>query len=154
MTITKFDKTSCRLLQDECVAALQAVAAKHGLSVQQAGGSLGDVEFKSKFLFKINDPKIVADNARAEWNKYCSYFSMQPEDFGRRFICQGKEYEVSGLDLGRRTKPIHAKRVSDGKTFIWPSATIKSLLGTSALVKKFELIKGGAAEAAGEAKAS
>lgn len=145
MTITKFDRKNCKLIQDEAVAALKAVASKYGLDVAQHGGTIGDLQFVAKFAFKVTDQKAVADTAKAEWDRHIVYFSggLKPEDFGATISWGGRTFVITGLMLNRSKKPIKARDTGNGKDYVFTSNDVARLLGRGVtdIQKRFELIK-------------
>ena len=145
-TVTKFDRKTCKLIQDEAAAALKAVAEKYGLDVAQHGGTIGDLQFVAKFAFKVTDQKAMADTAKVEWDRNCHYFNLKPEDLGAMFTWGGRTFVISGLMLSRSKKPIKARDTGNGKDYVFTDRDVLRLLGRDipAIQQRFELIKQGA----------
>jgi hypothetical protein len=102
------DKKLAKLVQDEAVAALEAIAARHGMTVRAHGGSLADISIILKFEFKTADSTAIAAAEKAEFERYAALFGLEPSDYGAKFVINGKTYSLIALDLKRRKFPIIA----------------------------------------------
>jgi len=109
------DKNTAKIVQAEAVAALEAIAAKHGMTVRAHGGSLADVSMILKFEFKTADKAVLDSAAKAEFENYADMFGLRPDDYGREFVANGKVYVVSGFDMKRRKYPILVTEKATGK---------------------------------------
>jgi hypothetical protein len=150
--ITQFDKVTCKAIQDEMVAALQAVAQRHGLTVRGHGGTIGALDFVAKVRFEINDPAAATAAAKTEWDQYCSLFNLKPEHFGQSFKYGAGLYTICGLALGRSKKPIKAKSFA-GKMYVFPLSSVQVALGVTPF-PTFDAAAEARAEGRAEAKAS
>jgi hypothetical protein len=115
--ITHFDKMTCKVLSAEIVAALEAVARKHGLTVQPGGGTIGigGIDFTAKAIFKVTDTQSVQAAEKAEFAKYCGLYDLKPEAYGVEFDVKGVTYAVIGFANSAKW-PVKARRLTDGNT--------------------------------------
>lgn len=123
MTITTIDRQTCKLLAAEIEAALQTVAAKHGVKITSGGGTIGATEFVCKVQVTLTG-EAMDDAARAQFVKYAELYGLKPEYFGRTFTSGGKSYKVAGLALNRSAKPVKITR-ADGVAMI---TTVESVV--------------------------
>lgn len=112
--ITKFDREICESLAVECVAELQAVAAKYGLSVSRAGGKFSDAEYTTHLKFAITDVDARETAERKVWNTNCDVFGLEPRDYGTEFTSQGKTYKAVGFTNSGKF-PVAARNVATGQ---------------------------------------
>ena len=125
--ITSFaSKQTCKNLQDECVKALEVVAAAYGLKVLPAGGTMGSVDFTAKFKFIVADTATVEAHAREQFNQYCAVFDLKPEQFGQEFRYGGHHYKIVGLHLNSRTFPLNCLNVNNGKHYKFNVAMVRN----------------------------
>ena len=109
-TITKFDSATCKLLAREIADAIAAVAARHGLTAEPAGGTYSDIEYTAKVKFKVTDDGAVAAKLKEDFDQYCGWYGLAPDDYGRVFQHGGQDYMLTGF-LPNRAKPIKATRL-------------------------------------------
>ena len=88
--------------------------------------------FKLEFI-KRNENGTVTSQARKDFAKYSYMHGLKPEDIDRIFENRGEKYRVTGLLPRRRKYPIEAKRIKDGKCFIFGIDTVKRELGYPAI---------------------
>lgn len=82
MAITKFDRSSCKLLSADIEAALQEVAARHGLTVSDAGGSFRETEYVAKMRFSVADPAALLAGEQIEFTRNSYAFGLKPKHYG------------------------------------------------------------------------
>jgi len=128
--VTSLDKSTLRLIQTDILAAVQAVAAKHGVAITPGGGSFEPMTATVKLSIKV----LTADDGRSgdevNFGKYCQLFGLPADTYGKTFRVRGLDYTVSGLDLKRRARPVIATR--DGKTFVFRVEDVCRLLNGGA----------------------
>lgn len=111
MTIKTFTKPITKAIADEIEAALQGVAAKHGISIRYNGGTLlGDTKVVLKLALESQDP----DAQRSEFAQVASLFNLTAADYGKVIKVNGRDMKLVGFDLKRRKFPLKMQVVSDG----------------------------------------
>ena len=112
MTMTR---DLCKTIQAEALAALQAVAAKHGLVVSGAGGKYDNVKANLKFEFAAGTRK---ERAADTFTDYCAIFGFKASDKNREFKFKGVAYRLVGFNPNRPARSCMIERVADQKSFI------------------------------------
>jgi hypothetical protein len=120
------DKKLATLIQNEATIALEAIAAKHGMTVRAHGGSLGDLSTILKFEFKPAG-EALADAERKEFESYATVFGLAPSDYGATFVANNKQYRLVGFDLKRRKFPILAVG-PDGKRICFTDLVVDRIV--------------------------
>lgn len=122
-------KDLLKKMRPEIDEALKVVAQKYGMTV-----NVGNMTFTSDNFVVKTDFKVIqkaADGSvinpdEADFKKHCYLFDLKPEDYGGVIKLSGKDYQISGLNMKSRTKPIKITRVYDGKSFITNVETVKN----------------------------
>jgi hypothetical protein len=126
MAITKFNKTTCETLSAEVQAALQELAAKHGLTVVRGGGTFGDAEYTMKLKFAVTDKEVMEASERRVWNINCGIYDLLPTDFGAEITHGGVKYRATAITSSVKF-PIQA-RSDDGKTMRFSELAVKLII--------------------------
>lgn len=121
-------REKARVLHQEIMEAVRAVAAKHGMTTRFGNATYETTTFriKAELLAVAEDGENLA--AKAEWMRHAEWIGMMPSDFGRTFISRGQRYKIVGIKPRSRTMPIIAER-EDGKRFKFAPESINLLLG-------------------------
>ena len=107
------EKSLATRLQADCIAALQAIAEKHNLTVRAHGGTLNDLGAILKFEFKVVGDTL-ANAEKIEFERYAHLFGLEPTDYGMSFTTGGKTYKLVAFNMKRRKYPIVVEE-SDGE---------------------------------------
>lgn len=143
MTITTIDRSACRTIQTEALAALQAVASKYGLAVTPNSGTFSPSSCNVKFTFS---PMVTAaDLARtagpapvsggtsgvpADFANKAALVGLKASDYGRVFTNgTGKQFKITGINLRGQKYPILATEVRTGKVFKFTEFMMSLYLG-------------------------
>lgn len=117
------NKDKARQIAEDIKAGLEAVAAKHGLTVTISGGRFDDGSFKPKVEF------AEIGNAAADFARYAPSFGLQASDYGKVITHGGRSFTVTGLRLNAPKRPVLATD-KNGKTFIF---TVQAITGRAPL---------------------
>lgn len=128
MTITRFDKPTCRTLAKDIEAALAEVAKKHGVTIQYAGGRFQDTSLAMKLEVKVADPEVQAKAAQIEFASLAPLFRLTGAHYGREFTAQGKRYRLVGFQPRKRKYPIRAHDIAAGKDILFSEMIIDRIL--------------------------
>jgi len=126
----KFDRSNTKVLSTEAVEALQAVAVKHGLTVQAAGGTIGAVKLVLKFEFNVTDKDAANEAERKEFEAYCTMFGLTPEHYKARFSRSMAQFELIGFMPRRPKYPLRARNVADGTVRLFSRSILAELSET------------------------
>jgi hypothetical protein len=101
--ITKFDRPTCKLVRDEVLEALKAVEAKLGVKIDYGSGNFDDTTFNMKLKLTAGGEQGAQDAERAEFNRYCIFYDLEPQDYGVIFQdFRGRKFKLLGfLPKGR-----------------------------------------------------
>ena len=122
--ITTMDRAACAKIATAAEAALREVAEQLGLQVTNRGGKFDPSgTFDPKFTFSLPD---------AGENQFAStahLVGLHADDFGKTFQVHGKTFRITGLNLRARKFPVCAVNTTDGKSYKFPTNTVKGALG-------------------------
>lgn len=126
--INRFDKATAKRLLDEVIAALQPLAAHHGLEIRPKGGQFRDVALTMRLEFGVQQTADGTSKDQVEFEQHCSFYGLQPEHFGATFTTGTTTFRLVGFAPRRRSKPYIAERVEDGKRYVFGHAIIKQVV--------------------------
>ncbi len=127
--ITKFDKPTAKALANEIAAALQGIAAKHGIAIDYNGGTVGDDVFTCRVRCKVTDEAAVAAKQKVDWNNYCHLFDLSAADYNAIVdVGAGKQVQLIGFDLGRTKCPIRVRDLQTMKIMLYPQMITKIVI--------------------------
>jgi hypothetical protein len=134
MSSSKIDRAFLKAFTKDALKALDAVAATYGITAAYKGGSYDRNGANATLKFELAAPNaagVVETREAQDFKSLAHVFGLRPEDLGSKFNVRGTTYQITGLKSRRRKYPISAIRVSDGKAFKFPEATVKrDLFGT------------------------
>lgn len=133
-TIRKFDRPTCNALKADILAALQSVAAKHGLTVKSGGGKYDDVNYTAHVVFGVADTDAKSEHEQTEFRKWCGLFDLTPEHYLATFTSKGETFALHGFAPSRPKFPMRCTRLSDGTEMVFKE-TIRPLLKIAAVAK-------------------
>lgn len=122
------DKNAVLALQNDIVAALQTVAAKHGVAIKAGNGTFSGTNATLKLEISVKDANGAVVTKEAQMFKSAAIlYGFKPEDLGRTFVVRGKTFTIVGLDRKSHTYPLLA--TSNGKTMKFRLEDVKRALG-------------------------
>ena len=105
--ISSFNKANLKALRVDFQVAIDAIAAKHGLT-----GKLGNIRFgATDFTVKLTVETSGAGEAKVEkdagsFHRYAKNAGLSPEDFGKEFTYSGKTLKIVGYNTRAKKYPI------------------------------------------------
>lgn len=121
-----FNKNEFDLFRKDIKEAVKEVEKKFGVEI-----TFGKISYdESHFTIKTevaNGSK--EEGKRKEFEKYCTLYGLDKNDFGREFLYQGELCRFVGLEMNRRKYPIIIESVVTGKQILITEPGIKKLLG-------------------------
>jgi hypothetical protein len=131
MSSIRIDKPFLKKFTKEAQRVLEDLAATYGIdSVTYKGGSYDANGGNATLKFEIAAPDPTTGETLSaeaqEFKALAHVYGLNPEDLGTEFKVRGTVYKITGLKNSRPKYPISAIRVSDGKAFKFPAATVKS----------------------------
>jgi hypothetical protein len=109
MTISSFDRNSCRVLYTELQTVLNELAAKHGLVAKVDGGRFNPESFAPRVSFEVlgqstngdASDNVITAKATSDWNRYALVLGANPEWLGQTFKHEGRLLTVIGCKPSR-----------------------------------------------------
>lgn len=127
--IKEFNRTNARELVEECCKALEPIAKKYGLTLDEKGRSFYRDRLPMKFdlIVPVMDEKGEALDPKAqEFKKKALRVGLEPDDLHREFKSRGETYRIVGLNLRAKKYPVLGERVRDGKRFKFHVDTVRN----------------------------
>ena len=128
-TIKKFDRANVRQIQKEMGEALQAVADKYGLTLEQKRVTYYNDKMPVGYQLLVtetNEDGEVLDSAAKDLDKYAFRHGLGEGLYGREFTNGVATYRICGYKPKSRKYPILAEDIQTGKKFKFPVFTVKA----------------------------
>lgn len=125
MALTQITIDDVKRLHAEVNAAMETIAAAHGLSYTPKGGSFSSVSFATRVEFAVRVTKDGESVEKKRFEMFAIAFGLEARDYGAEFTNKGRRYRLVGIDPKRRQYPYRCER--DGKQYNFPR-------GASALI--------------------
>ena len=128
MKTAEFNKSNCGVISKDILAAIQEVAAKHGINIRTGNGSFRDNNFTLKLeMATISEGGEIQTKAMQDFKDVCRRYGLVEEDLGRTFKCEstGKTYTIVGAKPRSYKYPILCKEHGTGKLFKLPVARVQ-----------------------------
>jgi hypothetical protein len=130
------DKHNLNALRAEIDRHLESVARHFGLTKLATGNIRYDADGRAATVQVKAEIEIGGKNKQAgDFEKYATLFGLQADDLGKEFKAQGRAFQIVGLDMKRRTKPVVAEDLNNGKIYIFKVDAINRLLGRAPKVQ-------------------
>lgn len=85
-----------------------------------------------QYVFDAGDDLLARGrDARAEFEKYCGRYGMDPSDFGRSFVRTGGTYQITGWDRKATRYKVVLRDPRDGREYAMSPNMVLQLLGRS-----------------------
>ena len=121
----------CQRLQAEMLKACEAVAARHGLVVEERDISGVDLRWGFDATFHVSIPLpdgTVLDPERLRFEALAEAFGLSPADYGGQFSTGREQFRITGIDPRRPKYPVSAERIPDGQGFKFTAQQVALLL--------------------------
>ncbi|MCK9447309.1 hypothetical protein M0Q50_10700 [bacterium] len=118
------DNTSLEILRDAVNNRLKDIEKDFGVSMK-----VGHISYQQlKATFRLDATIASVDVSRLDYEKYCSYFDMPKDSYGKTFISGGTNYKICGINVKARKFPIIAQNLKDNKMYKFNSVDIVNLI--------------------------
>ncbi len=126
--ITEFNPKVCKSFSEDVMAAIAAVAEKHGVTVEYKGTrfSAQTAELKIEAVV-VGGKSREQQQFEADYAYLAEVFDLPKNAIGKTFIHGGKKLTVLGAN-GRASKKPIVLSGSDGKQYTATVALVKALL--------------------------
>ena len=126
-----WDREQANAISVEITDAAQAVAARHGLTVQRRKAHYGDdleiVLRVSKVAVNEAGVNVLSREAQ-NLNRWALSYGLPEDALGKAFRSGGKAFILTGLDPAKRKYPVLARCEDDGRSYRFTPAHVKGLL--------------------------
>ncbi len=109
--IKTFNKPVTKAIAQEIETALQGIAAKHGISIRNNGGSLiGD----TKVVLKLALESCDIEAQRKDFARTAALYGLSGEDFHKVVSVNGRDLRLVGVELRRGKYPLKMEDLKNG----------------------------------------
>lgn len=123
--LTKLDTRTANIVHQDIVQTLKEVEERYGIKIMQHGGTINsDTEVVLKLLIRVTDEDSVRQQERKEFNLYCHLYDLQPEDYLKRIVLNGKEMEIMGFAAKRSKYPYKFRDPKTGKVTLYTETVV------------------------------
>lgn len=130
MNTTTLNRDVIRDLRTEINAALAAVAAKHGLSMNAGNCSFTSTSATLKLeISTISATGEVISKTLAALRSNAKWLGLTDDHLNATFQIAGHTYKLVGYNQRRYAKPFEIKCLDNGKTYITTKQQVYSALG-------------------------
>ena len=119
-----FDRVAAKKIREEIDLALEGVGKKYNIDIHAGSCRFSEIEMSYKLKVQVKDVAAVEEKNAKEWARSCEIRGFAVEDLGKTFMSRGSEYEITGLELGRRKYDLKAKKLDNGKEYLFASEQI------------------------------
>lgn len=118
------DRAAIRILNDEILAAAQAIAAKHGLEVKPGRAKYGMTNGSCTVEFAtVSEDGVVQTKEADAYAQLCELFGLKFEWLNTEVMISGRPMTIVGLKSRSSKRPILVKD-AQGKMFVVDADTI------------------------------
>ena len=125
-----FERSNLKDLREDMVAALQAVALKHGVQFTPKGCSFSPTAATFRIeAAVINEGGVAETKERQDFARYASIYGLKPEWLDKTFVYGAGNYSIVGLATRKSKAPVMAKKMGDnGRTYVFPTNVVAALM--------------------------
>lgn len=129
--IASFDRTSTAAVQAALLEAMQGVAKKFGISVKQAGGSIGGTFAILKFeVATTGEDGAVQSRDASEFKMNSKLYGVPGNMLNKVITLRNEGFKLIGLRVNSSKFPFVVERVRDGKTFVFTEVAVQRAIAT------------------------
>jgi hypothetical protein len=116
--IEKFDRATCRIVQDRVDEALTAVAAEFGLTYKRGSGRFSPDSFSAKSEFTVAGGQTQKDTGRANDYEFYAQLNGIEHKLGDKVSVLGKSFIIKGWRAKAPKRPVVVTSCEDGKDYV------------------------------------
>ena len=127
--VNTFNKANLRALRVDFQSAIDAVAAKHGLTGKLGNIRFGATDFTCKMTVETSGAaEVKTNNDAKDFRLYAEMSGLSADDFGKEFKYSGKTLKIIGYNTRAKKYPISLEDTR-GKKYKVSGSQIASALG-------------------------
>jgi hypothetical protein len=123
----RFDKSNLDTIKALVQNHLDKLRETTGIKFELGRLTYDSSTFTSTLTAKIAVGKTDFDLKREEYERYCGKFNIPKESFGKTFMFQGEEFQITGIKKYAERFPIIAQKASNGKEYGFQASVSKTL---------------------------
>ncbi len=125
----QIDRSTCKEISADMLEALKAVALKHGVQFTYKSGNYSSSSATFRIEAAIVGDGGIAETADRRTFKQCArLFDLKEEWLDMSFRHGTDTFTIIGLNTRKSKNPVLAKSALNGKTYIFPTNTVKALM--------------------------
>jgi len=126
------DRPAVKLIADDIMEALKAVAAKHNIVFSYKGGNFtaSNCTYKVEAAV-VGESGAVASREYEQYKQYCNMYNLKPEWLDQTFKLAGDTFTIIGLNPRKHKNPVLCKKASNGKTYIFTPDDVRLRMQSS-----------------------
>ncbi|MCK9445938.1 hypothetical protein M0Q50_03500 [bacterium] len=118
------DNSSLEILRDEVNNRLKDIEKDFGVSMK-----VGHISYQQlKATFRLDATIASVDVSKIDYEKYCGFFDIPKDSYGKTFISGGTTYKICGINIKARKFPIVAQNLKDNKMYKFNNVDIVKLI--------------------------
>lgn len=116
--IERFDRKTAKAVGLAVIEAVNDAVEELGLVATQKPGTFDAGSFTMKIeLATVDENGDPRTHERTDFVEFASLFNLEPEDYGREFVSDGRTLKIVGLKPRNRSYPIIVEDVNTGKRY-------------------------------------
>lgn len=125
MAVQKLDRVTLQLIGSAVARALQPFAEKNNLTIEMGGGQLTGQGLTAVLKLDLAIKAVAGGKsaAQVEFERRAHWLGLEPADFGREFIHNGKRFRICGVFNGHKYNLL--AEAPNGKVYKWVAQNIK-----------------------------
>lgn len=125
----RLTKKQVAAIHADLVAAAQAVAEKHGVTIKEAGGIVGDTFATLKVEVALRAENGTPNGQYADaWAKLHELYGFAADDLGRSFGFRGDTWRIVGLNSRSAKFPVVVEKNGDPRPRRMSTELVRSIL--------------------------
>lgn len=112
----EINQSTLKEFREDFQEAVKSLEEKYGIIIQAKGITYEPSQFH--FKVEVKNGSTKEDVYQSDFNRYCSMYGLNQDDYMRTFTNQGQEYQIVGINPNKRKNSIIIKQVSNGKEYI------------------------------------
>lgn len=118
-----------RVISQDVIAALDAVAKKHNVIFADKGGRFSATSLTMKIEAAVIGASGTAETReRTAFKQQAKFFNLKPEWLDMSFTFGGDDFTIVGLNTKAYKAPILAIQASNGKTYKFKAEHVEDMM--------------------------
>ncbi len=125
----QMNRDLARVISQDVIAALDAVAKKHNVIFADKGGRFSATSLTMKIEAAVIGASGTAETReRTAFKQQAKFFNLKPEWLDMSFTFGGDDFTIVGLNTKAYKAPILAIQASNGKTYKFKAEHVEDMM--------------------------